>query len=780
MEKRLKEDFYINLYLKSMGFRFDGDQLVRTDDSFNSFLYAFSIKKVLGDKDFWKYLVELNVDYYKKVADGLTDVELTGQGEDARELVGDLNATMFEKQKYYRAGVDAQKKAVFEIIDDNLDNLSCLFAGELRLDDFSLILTDYFEEKIKNGEITPEIIKDIIIKNDLNNHKLQKAMGHGTRHIISGNNIFLNIDKAIQRTQNPELTKAFYEGLNEILIKSIEKANNIQNIEEAKKGITTITTRYSKNSIKSETMRVFMDEVIYDKSFRSGTSILRNNDLLLNGLPQDIANNINIKNLKQLIDLGYNYYGTSLEENPFLRTTITSLYVAFGYQNVVNIFNNCYGQIPMTALEGLFSSINLNEYSIPTKNGETKLTKSQDALKTFLFANNPSDPNANFGKLFIDEIDVRKAPIFRIISRWDKFYELCGGHVTLNGALAIIEKEESAPIGMKECDATIKLAGPEYAVDILNTYSNMQMRYKSSIPKVSGTKGKYEYEIMDLKDPKQMDVGYITRCCFTFQGAASKSLNKACSSENDRIFVIKENGKIVAQSWIWRRGNLVCFDNIEVYGVVKEIDKKIWNLYQEAAQKIIEISKENEIDANRIRIATVGKGYSKIKLPGEELESHETIYPTDVYTDANEQVALYKDPKYEQIFTYNVEPIYKDERRKINRYQVGSKDNSVSYDQINNIVNKINLLENNPHKQAKDPIEVNNDYSYITAGDDWFIGIKKSGELEVKSFGEDARKNREIVSELTKLKDIYKTMNFDKYIEKYSYNEELDSSSLSL
>ena len=69
--------------------------------------------------------------------------------------------------------------------------------------------------------------------------------------------------------------------------------------------------------------------------------------------------------------------------------------------------------------------------------------------------------------------------------------------------------------------------------------------------------------MLDLDDPLGLVVGYITRCCFLLDGASSNALYHSAQSKDGRIFVVRKNGELIAQSWVWRNGNLVCFDNVE-------------------------------------------------------------------------------------------------------------------------------------------------------------------------------------------------------------------------
>lgn len=108
---------------------------------------------------------------------------------------------------------------------------------------------------------------------------------------------------------------------------------------------------------------------------------------------------------------------------------------------------------------------------------------------------------------------------------------------------------------------------------------------------------------------------------------------------NGRIFVIRDNlNNIVAQSWVWRNKDVVCFDNIEIPDrtFVRAVCRKdksgkvvlaeeVYDIYKQAARELIledervyrnllnsgMISKE-QYDGLRVGLVTVGLGYNDI------------------------------------------------------------------------------------------------------------------------------------------------------------------------
>ena len=77
--------------------------------------------------------------------------------------------------------------------------------------------------------------------------------------------------------------------------------------------------------------------------------------------------------------------------------------------------------------------------------------------------------------------------------------------------------------------------------------------------------GKYYYELLRLDDPRAMSVGFESDCCQALDHAAESCMEHSMVSKNGRVFIItNEKNELVAQSWVWRNKNVLCFDNIEI------------------------------------------------------------------------------------------------------------------------------------------------------------------------------------------------------------------------
>lgn len=104
------------------------------------------------------------------------------------------------------------------------------------------------------------------------------------------------------------------------------------------------------------------------------------------------------------------------------------------------------------------------------------------------------------------------------------------------------------------------------------------------IPKVDFLEEGYRCYILDKDDPRGIFLGEYTGCCQHPKGAGKECAEHGHKSSEGAFFVIEKQGKIVAQSWVWRLENTLVFDNIEGgYG-----DKEVLaDLYYQAAKKFV-------------------------------------------------------------------------------------------------------------------------------------------------------------------------------------------------
>ena len=167
-------------------------------------------------------------------------------------------------------------------------------------------------------------------------------------------------------------------------------------------------------------------------------------------------------------------------------------------------------------------------------------------------------------------------------------------------------------------------------------YNYGKLRTFSSIPRVDFSKDGYKCEIVRLDSPIPLVIGLRSNCCQRLGDAAETAMEHSMTSKHGRLFVITDDEGVVAQSWVWRNKNVICFDNIEVPSkAFTRANKKgisndqlaeiVFKLYQEAALRLIEedekkykelldkgLITEEQYEVLRAQKVTVGLGYNDI------------------------------------------------------------------------------------------------------------------------------------------------------------------------
>ena len=192
-------------------------------------------------------------------------------------------------------------------------------------------------------------------------------------------------------------------------------------------------------------------------------------------------------------------------------------------------------------------------------------------------------------------------------------------------------------------------------------YNYGKQRTFSSIPRISSDKsvnlpsGTYHYEILRLDDPRAMSIGFESDCCQRLGEPAEVCMEHSMVDKNGRVFIITNTaGEIVAQSWVWRNKDVLCFDNIEVpdqkmwdngilrgqedSGIRNQFTDDILAIYKMVAHELIEVDEKvykELLDSNKItqeqyeglRLGKItdGLGYSNIKGSLKTLPIDKTI-----------------------------------------------------------------------------------------------------------------------------------------------------------
>lgn len=226
-------------------------------------------------------------------------------------------------------------------------------------------------------------------------------------------------------------------------------------------------------------------------------------------------------------------------------------------------------------------------------------------------------------------------------------------------------------------DTVGKIGYSEERTKILEQIYNIgKKRVFSSIPRISGKSDDYSFEILRMDDPLGLVIGNLSDCCQQLGGAAETSMEHSMVSNNGRVFVIKDkNNRIIAQSWVWRNKNTICFDNIEIPDrVFKREDgtnyaKVVYNIYLQAAKEFIKIEEETyldlykkhlitkeQYDVLRLSNVTVGLGYNDIASYIESNSERliQTVRPIEEASPVLHDDELYtSDSETQYLLSYN-------------------------------------------------------------------------------------------------------------------------------
>lgn len=103
----------------------------------------------------------------------------------------------------------------------------------------------------------------------------------------------------------------------------------------------------------------------------------------------------------------------------------------------------------------------------------------------------------------------------------------------------------------------------------LTGLKNLRME---TIPKVVISDGDYKFYRLDKDDPRGIFLGHYTGCCQHPEGEGAECAEHGHCSEDGAFCVLEHRGEIKFQSWVWRIGNSIVFDNIEGHGRAKPGD----------------------------------------------------------------------------------------------------------------------------------------------------------------------------------------------------------------
>ena len=395
-------------------------------------------------------------------------------------------------------------------------------------------------------------------------------------------------------------------------------------------------------------------------------------------------------------------------------------------------------------MESLFDGLKYENISVD-ENGEPNIN---EELMIFLFGKGRmKENNSVINKMIRGDIPEFERYFTEFCNCFEEIKEIWNGVLSVKRIVQHFEDIE-LPIELKPDEIEFKHALMEMNTtdqvllsEAIGLCKDARNRCDSSIPKVEGQIGDYNYKILDLDDPMAVAVGYLSHCCFKVGGISYSALKHSMQSRNGRTFVVYYKGQFLTQSWVWRNGDVICFDSVEsgspCHGMKKD-DIELVNVYKKAAREMLYASKEVEDDIQRVKVVTVGKsdyifdGLKKVEIAvPRPLENN--VY---VYDSARQQIlegTMPTTPRYGAVGIG-----YKDPRKKVMSI---SDVNNTDIDMLDEVALNINSLRYQIHGE-----ELPFDYASCTkiiSGDGWYILIKNDSSIESGSLNKNDETEKE-------------------------------------
>lgn len=402
-------------------------------------------------------------------------------------------------------------------------------------------------------------------------------------------------------------------------------------------------------------------------------------------------------------------------------------------------------------MENLFDGLKYNEIIIK----DDGTSQVNEELIGFLFGyGRMKETNSIINKTIRGELlDFRKY-----------FSEFCNEYASVkkacNGVLSVKRivnffNEVELPIKLKPDEVGFKQAlgemntiNEERLKEAIGLCKDARERKFSTIPKVSGEFGNFRYEILDLDDPLAVAVGELSHCCFVVKGISYSALKHSMQSKNGRTFVVYYNGKFLTQSWVWRNGDVICFDSVEagspVHGMWED-DIKLVDVYKIAADEMLRKSREYEDEVQQVKVVTVGKADYIFK----DLDSFKGNVPRPleenvyVYDSNSQKILAGSVPK--NIRYGDVGAQYFDDRKRpiiINDFEHADPD------EADTVLLNVSALRYRVH-QIEERLDLC-EYAKIYSGDGWYILVGLDGNIEDGKVKNDIETDEEYYNYLKK------------------------------
>lgn len=389
--------------------------------------------------------------------------------------------------------------------------------------------------------------------------------------------------------------------------------------------------------------------------------------------------------------------------------------------------SNMQGNRMENLFDGLkYADISINEDGTPNVNEE---------LFSYLFGRGMmKETNSIINRMIRGEIPEFEKYFTEFCNSFEEIKEACNGVLSVKRIVKHFE-DIDLPIELKPDEVGFKHALNEMNTldsgllsEAIGLCKDSRARGYSTIPKVEGKLGDFTYKVLDLNDPMAVAVGYLSHCCFVVRGISYSALKHSMQSKNGRTFVVYYKGQFLTQSWIWRNGDVICFDSVEAgspyHGMYRD-DIKLVDVYKRAAQEMLYISQQVEDDIQKVKVVTIGKSdYTFNDLENVEGDTPRPL-ENDVYVyDSNrQQILVGSIPEKPRYGVVGIQ--YRDPRKRVS---LVNDVNNADIETLDEVSININSLRYQIYGEET-PIYYP-DYTKIISGDGWYILINNDNVVE--------------------------------------------------
>ncbi len=279
-------------------------------------------------------------------------------------------------------------------------------------------------------------------------------------------------------------------------------------------------------------------------------------------------------------------------------------------------------------------------------------------------------------------------------------------------------------------------------INAINLYEEYRHRLVSTIPDIEGEYQGVYYRMVNLHQAEILSNGIghylfpngeMASSCLTPNGKAASCLRHGAVNPNGRFFKVMNQDKIMAYSWVWRSGDVVCFDNIEITEEALKIENSeevIFKVYQLVGDEIRQIT-EKEKD-HGVKLVIVGRNPKDIQNRYLDSLPQVNDYSDTLYRPNCSDHLYLKDSSEKQVIlvgeyslnlsTEDVEAIYLYQRPSVLSFA------SVSPSELNERLNAIYYEYCLKHAKKYLPFTCHYERGYFN--EDWFVGYHPNGKQD--------------------------------------------------